>query len=415
MSAEPGPPAEASAPRDRAYRPLPPWSGPTTRLLHGGWRPDYNAGSVVYPIYQTSTFHYPADRTESVGGTYLYSRNANPTVEGPEELLRQMEGGEAARLFASGMGAISATVLSLVRPGDEVVALCDLYGGTTDLLHDLRDRFGVRLREVADAECRAPESVLSPSTRLVLLETPTNPLLRVHDIARWSAAADRVGAVLAVDGTFAPPTNQQALVLGADLVMHSATKYLGGHSDLLGGVVVGPKRLLDRIDPRRALGATLDPFAAFLLHRSLKTLGVRVDRQNESGRRIAAALADHPAVAAVHYPGRASAEQEAIAARQMRGRGGVLSLGLRGGAAAVDRFLGRLELVHVASSFGGVESLASVPVQTSHRHLSPEELARRGIDAGLVRLSLGIEETADLLRDLTQALDAARAVSPPPL
>jgi len=402
----------AGTPRGRAGRSLPAWAGPSTRLAHGGWRPDLNAGSVVFPIYQTSTFHYPAEHSESAGGTYLYSRNANPTVEGPEELLRQLEGAEAARLYASGMGAIGATVLSLVRPGDEVVALADLYGGTTDLLHDLRDRFGVRLREVADAEARSPESVLSSRTRLVLLETPTNPLLRVHDIARWAAAADRSGAVLLVDGTFGPPLNQRALALGADLVVHSATKYLGGHSDLLAGVVAGPTRLLDRIDPKRAYGAPIDPFAAFLLHRSLRTLALRLDRQNESGRVLAAALAEHPAVARVHYPGRASAEQEAIAARQMSGRGGVLSLSLRGGASAVDRFLSALELVHVAASLGGVESLASVPRQTSHRYLSDEECASRGIDPGMVRLSLGIEETSDLLRDVTQALDASGSAAP---
>jgi len=383
--------------------------------VHGGWKPDLNAGAVVFPIYQTSTFRYPSGHSEASGGAYLYTRNANPTVEGAEEVLRQLEGGESARLFASGMGAISATVLSLVRPGDEVVALTDLYGGTTDLLHDLRDRYGVRLRELTDPESRAPESALSSSTRLVLLESPTNPLLRVHDIARWASATDRAGTILAVDGTFATPLNQNPLALGADLVLHSATKYLGGHSDLLAGAVVGPSRLLARIDPARAFGASIDPFAAFLLHRSLKTLALRVARQNETGRSVAEALARHPAVARVHYPGRGSPEEEEIAARQMRGRGGMVSLSLRGGAAAVERFLTHLEIVQVAASLGGVESLASVPVQTSHRHLSEAQLAARGIDAGLVRLSLGIEETADLVRDITEALDASGAASPPPL
>ncbi len=390
----------------RTPRPLPTWVGPSTRLVHGDRRPDANAGSVVYPIYQTSTFHFPEEHSESVRRTYLYSRNENPTVEGPEQLLRDLEGAEAARLFASGMGAVSAVVLSLVRPGDEVVALADLYGGTTDLLRDLSARFGVRVRELTDADARAPESVVSAGTRLALIETPTNPLLRVHDIARWAAACDRTGTVLAVDGTFAPPVNQTALAQGADLVVHSATKYLGGHSDLMGGVVAGSRRLLDRIDSARALGAPLDPFAAFLLSRSLRTLALRVARQNESGRMVADALARHPAVARVFYPGRSSPEEEAIAARQMGGRGGVLTLSLRGGGPAVDRFLGALELVHVASSFGGVESLACAPTRTSHRHLSPADLSIRGIDASLVRLSLGIEETADLLRDLTTALDA---------
>jgi cystathionine beta-lyase/cystathionine gamma-synthase len=401
--------------RARTRRSLPEWAGPGTRLVHGGWRPDRNAGSVVFPIYQTSTFHFPSEHSESAGETYLYSRNANPTVEGPEELLRQLEGGESARLFASGMGAIAATVTSLVRPGDEVVALTDLYGGTTGLLHDLRDRYGVRVRELPDAAARDPDAALSGTTRLVLIETPTNPLLRVHDIARWASAADRAGAVLAVDSTFATPVNQNPLALGADLVFHSATKYLGGHSDLLGGVVIGPSRLMDRIDPARTYGAPIDPFAAFLLHRSLKTLAVRLARQNETGQAIARALERHPAVARVYYPGRASPEEESIASRQMRGRGGMLSLSLRGGAPAVARFLGRLEIFHVASSLGGVESLVSEPVRTSHVHCTPAQLAERGIDPSLVRLSLGIEDAPDLLRDLSQALDASSPTVPPSL
>ncbi len=306
------------------------------------------------------------------------------------------------------MGAISATLLSLVRRGDEVLALSDLYGGTTDLLHDVLPRYGVSLVEVTDAEAREPEKVVSNATRLVYLESPTNPLLRVHDIARWSKAANSVGAILAVDNTFATPINQKPLALGADLVIHSATKYLGGHSDLVAGAVVGSARLLDQIDPKRILGAPLDPFAAFLLHRSLKTLALRMDRHNEAGRVVSETLANHPSVVRVHYPGRADPGDEAIATRQMRGRGGMVSLSLRGGAPAVNRFLRHLAIVQVAPSLGGVESLASVPSQTSHTHLTPEERSSRGIDDGCVRLSLGIEEPADLVRDVSEALDAAR-------
>jgi cystathionine beta-lyase/cystathionine gamma-synthase len=404
---------EASIPRPaprRRFRPLPPWAGPTTRLVHGGLRPDLNAGSVVPPIYQTSTFHYPAEHSEAAerGEVYLYSRNANPTVEGPEEVVRELEGGEAARLFGSGMGAIASTVLSLVNPGEEVVALSDLYGGTTELLHSLLPRFGVAVREVTDSDARAPEAVVSNSTRLVCLESPTNPLLRVHDIVRWARAANSVGAILVVDNTFATPINQNPLALGADLVIHSATKYLGGHSDLLAGVVVGASRFVDQIDPKRVLGSPLDPFAAFLLQRSLKTLELRMARHNTAGRAVADAIARHPAVARLHYPGRASEEDEAIATRQMRGRGGMVALSLRGGAPAVERFLNHLQIVEVAASLGGVESLVSVPARTSHTHLRAEELAARGIDEGCVRLSLGIEEPDDLVRDLTEALDAAR-------
>jgi methionine-gamma-lyase len=390
------------------FDPIPPWTGPTTRLVHGARRPEWNAGAVVPPIYQSTTFHFPATHSEAAehGKTYLYSRMENPTVEVPAELIRQLEGGETVRLFASGMGAITATVLSLVTSGDEVVAAGGLYGGTTDLLTDLLPRFGVRSRTLTDAEAGVPEGALRPETRIVLLESPTNPLLRVHDIARWSAACDRVGALLIVDNTFATPINQNPLALGADLVLHSATKYLGGHSDLLAGALVGPERLVARVDSKGYFGAPLDPFAAFLLGRSLSTLALRVERQNTNGARVAAAVASHPAVAQVHYPGRASAQEEAIAARQMRGRGGVVSLSLHGGAAEVDRFLRGLRFVHVAASLGGVESLASVPRLTSHRHASPEELRGAGIGENLVRLAFGIEEPEDLVRDVTESLDA---------
>jgi cystathionine beta-lyase/cystathionine gamma-synthase len=399
---------EPSPSRKGGFDPLPAWTGPATRLVHGARRPEWNAGAVVPPIYQTTTFHFPAEHSEAHerGSTYLYTRTDNPSVEVPAELIRQLEGGESARLFASGMGAISATVLSLVKPGDEVLAAGGLYGGTTSLLTGVLPRFGVRVRALSDTEAQTPEARLRPETRLVILESPTNPLLRVTDIARWSAACDRVGAMVVVDNTFATPINQNPLALGADLVVHSATKYLGGHSDLLAGALVGPERLVSRVDPRGILGAALDPFAAYLLGRSLKTLALRVERHNANGAAVAAAVRDHPAVTEVHYPGNANAEEEAIAARQMRGRGGVLSLALRGGPPEVDRFLHALRFVHVASSLGGVESLASVPRLTSHKYATAEERRALGIGDTLVRLALGIEDTADLVRDVTEALDA---------
>jgi cystathionine beta-lyase/cystathionine gamma-synthase len=396
-------------PRPR-FDPLPEWVGPSTRLVHGARRPEYNAGSVVPPIYQTSTYHFPEKFSEAAdrGGTYLYSRLANPTVEGPTEVLRQLEGGESARLFGSGMGAVMSVLLSLLKSGDEVVALDVLYGGTLDVLTDLFPGFGISVRFVSEREAREPETLLSSRTRIAWLESPTNPLLTVHDLARWAKACDSVGAILAVDNTFATPINQNPIALGADLVVHSATKYLGGHHDLLAGAVVGPTELLTRIDTKGDLGATLDPFAAFLLGRSLKTLALRVARQNENGRKVAEALATHPLVHRVYYPGRASEEEEAIASRQMRGRGGMVTLSLVGGVEAAERFVRRLRFVHSASSLGGVESLASVPAITSHRHLSTEERAARGIDDGLVRLSLGIEDSEDLVRDMTEALDSLR-------
>lgn len=393
---------------DRARRPfrrLPDWAGPTTRLVHGGQRPDLNAGAVVPPIYQTSTFRFPKEYSEAAphGSVYLYSRNSNPTVEGVEELVRDLEGGQAARLFASGMGAIASTVLSLLGAGDELVVPSGVYGGTSGLVRDVLPRFGVKVREFSDRGPSEPETLVGPSTRVVLLETPTNPTLKVHDLARWAEAAHRAKALLVVDNTIASPVNQNPLALGADVVVHSATKYLGGHADLTAGVVVGSSEVLGRIDPHQVLGAPLDPFAAFLLHRSLKTLPLRVERINANARAVVDALVREPNVARVHYPGRASAEEEAIAARQMRGRGGLVSLSLRGGVPASDRFLSALEIFAAASSFGGVESLASLPRSTSHRHLSAAEREERGIDEGFVRLSVGIEDSADLVRDVVEA------------
>lgn len=396
-------------PRPR-FTPLPEWVGLTTRLVHGARRPEYNAGAVVPPIYQSTAYHFPAAFSEATdrGGVYLYSRLANPTVEVPTELLRQLEGGEAARLFGSGMGAFTSLLVSLLKTGDEVVALDVLYGGTLDILSDLLPRFGVSVRYVSEREAREPEKVLSQATRLAWIESPTNPLLTVHDIGRWAKAADAHGTLLVVDNTFASPVNQNPLALGADLVVHSATKYLGGHSDLVAGAIVGPSDLLARIDTKGDIGAALDPFAAYLLGRSLKTLALRMARHNENGRRVAEALADHPLVHRVYYPGRASVEEEAIATRQMRGRGGMLSVTVKGGDEAAERLLKRLRFIHVAASLGGVESLASVPGLTSHRHLSRAERERRGIEDGLVRLSLGIEDPDDLIRDLVEALDSLR-------
>ncbi len=395
--------------RPRRFEPLPEWVQPATRLVHAGRLPDLNAGAIAPPIYQTSTFRYPAEYSEAAaqGHVHMYSRLSNPSVDGPSEVLRQLEGGEEARLFASGMGATSAVLLSLLRTGDEVVALETLYGGTTDLLEDLGARFRLQVRTVPPDAAEAPESLVRRGTKLVWLESPTNPTLTLVDLRRWAEAADSVGAVLVVDNTFATPINQNPIALGADLVVHSATKYLGGHSDLVGGAVVGPTALLGRIDPKYALGAPMDPFAAFLLARSLKTLDVRMARHNATGVQVAAALKDHPAVARVHYPGHHGPPEEALARRQMRGRGGMIALSLRGGAEAVPRFLKRLRLVQVAASLGGVESLVSVPAATSHRHLSKSQLAARGIDPGLVRISLGLEDPGDLVRDLSEALTAS--------
>jgi cystathionine beta-lyase/cystathionine gamma-synthase len=402
---DPGP-----APGRPKFRPLPEWVGPATRAVHAGGRDDANAGSVVFPIYQTSTFRFPAEFSEARDprDVQLYTRLSNPTLEVAAEVLASLEGAEGARVFASGMGAISATLLSFLSPGDEVVAPCDLYGGTLDLLGELLPRFGVRVRFLSAAESDRPEVAIGASTKMVYFESPTNPVLRVHDIRRWTAAARAVGALSVFDNTFATPVGQHPLALGADLVVHSASKSLGGHSDLIAGAVAGPSALLAKVDRTRSiLGAPLDPFAAFLLTRGMKTLPLRVAKQSENARKLVEALAPHPAIAKVHYPGREGAVAESIASAQMRFRGGVVGLELAGGRLAVRRFLKNLKLVHVAASLGGVESLASVPRETSHRGLSESECEARGIRPGLVRVSLGIEDAEDLIRDVSEALAGA--------
>lgn len=409
-------PGAEPRPAKRRFDALPEGAGPGTVLQHGARRPDWNAGAVVPPIYQTVTYHYPAPVSEAAerGDLHVYSRYTNPTVQDAAELVRTLEGGEAAALFASGMGATSTALWALLRPGDRVVALEGMYGGTTRLLSELVAPWGVRVDWVDDRRAADPDAVVPEGTRLVLIESPSNPCLRVHDIAAWAGAAHARGAQLFVDSTFGTPINQNPLALGADLVMHSATKYLGGHADLLGGALVGPRPILDRIaDAHAVLGAAIDPFAAFLLTRGLRTLDVRVRRQNESGRLLADWLRGHPSVRRVNYPGSASPEQERIAARQMRGRGGVLSFTVAGGRPAARRVLEALRLVHAASSLGGVESLASLPVETSHVHAAPELLERCGIEPGMVRLSVGLEDVDDLRRDLDQALRAAASASGP--
>ncbi|MCI4363439.1 MAG: aminotransferase class I/II-fold pyridoxal phosphate-dependent enzyme [Thermoplasmata archaeon] len=391
----------------RRFRSLPAWArGPATTSLHAARRPERNAGAVTPPIYQTSTFHFPAANSElgSTAEPYIYTRYENPSQEAAAETIRALEGGEAARVFGSGMGAVATTLVGLLSSGDEVLALDTLYGGTLGLLSELLPRYGIRVRWVSRAQAAEPEKLITDGTRLVFLESPTNPLLEVHDLARWASAADACGAISVVDSSIATPINQQPLRLGIDLVVHSASKYLGGHSDLIAGAVVGPTVLMERIrDAHLLLGSVLDPFAAFLLSRGMKTLAPRVTQQSRSAAWLASELERLPGIEKVHYPGRASPQEEELAHRQMLGRSGVLAFSLHGGLPAARRFLERLELVHVAASFGGAESLVSLPAETSHAGLTQAERSSRGIGEGLVRLSVGLEEPEALLADVVQA------------
>lgn len=338
---------------------------------------------------------------------HIYSRNTNPTVQALEEKVRLLEGAEAATSFATGMAAISNTLFTLLSPGDRIVSVKDTYGGTNKIFIEFLPRFKIEVALCDTTDHAAIEAAIAPGCRVLYLETPTNPTLKVMDIARLAQAAHRVGAVVITDNTFATPLNQNPLALGVDLVLHSATKFLGGHADALGGVVCGSKDLVERIYHYREItGATLDPQAAYLLLRGMKTLHLRIRQQNESALQIARFLQQQPQVSRVFYPGLETHEHHDIARRQMRGFGGVLSFMLTGGFEAVRALLPHLRYVHLAANLGAVETIAGPPATTSHVECSPEEREAMGIPEGLIRYSVGIEDTEDLIADLKQALAA---------
>ncbi|HEY3119007.1 MAG TPA: cystathionine gamma-synthase family protein [Vicinamibacteria bacterium] len=381
----------------------------TLAVWAGEPRPQGAYATQVPVVHSVSFGYHDVDQWLAVAQGrqpgHLYSRNTNPTVQVFEEKLRQLEGSEAATSFATGMGAITGTLLALVSPGDRVVSIKDTYGGTSHLFLHLLPRLGIPVQLCDTTDAGALETEIAAGCRLLHLESPTNPTLKVVDLARLAEAAHRRGALVVVDNTFATPINQRPLELGADLVVHSATKFLGGHADALGGAVCGKRDLVEAIFHHREItGASLDPMAAYLLLRGMKTLHLRVRQQNESALAVARFLEKHPQVERVFYPGLPADEGHAVAARQMRGFGGVLSFTLRGGFAAVRRVLPRLRFVHLAANLGAVETLAGPPSTTSHVECSAEERQSLGIPEGLVRYSVGIEDTEDLIADLEQAL-----------
>ncbi len=340
---------------------------------------------------------------------HIYGRNTNPTVQVFEEKVRRLEGAEAATSAATGMAVISSTLFALLSPGDRVVSVKDTYGGTSKLFLEFLPRFRVETTLCDTTDHAAIEARIAEGCRLLYLESPTNPTVKVIDLARLADAARARGAVVVVDNTFATPVNQNPLQLGADLVLHSATKFLGGHADALGGVVCGRRDLVEKIYHFREInGATLHPMAAYLLLRGMKTLQLRIDRQNRSALEIARFLSDHPAVGRVHYPGLPSHPGHDIACRQMRGFGGVLSFELKHNTlAAAGRLVSRLRYAHRAANLGAVETIVGPPATTSHVECSAEERAAMGIPEGLIRYSTGIEDPQDLIADLAQALAAA--------
>lgn len=375
--------------------------GFATRAIHAGQDADPTTGATVVPIYATSTY------TQAAPGDhkgYEYSRSGNPTRTALETCLASLEGGERGLAFASGLAATTA-VLSVLRPGDEVAAAADLYGGTFRLLDKVFKPWGLTAHYTDDANAAGFAAIITPKTKLVWIETPTNPLLQVLDIAAIAELAHKVGAKLAVDNTFATPYLQQPLKLGADIVVHSTTKYLGGHSDVVGGAVIGAKDLLEPIKfYQNAAGGVPGPFDAYLTLRGLKTLAIRMERHCANAALLADWLAKHPNVEKVYFPGHESHPGHAVARRQMRDFGGMVSIRLKGGPAAARRFMTQTKLFSLAESLGGVESLVCHPATMTHASIPLETRLARGVDDGLVRLSVGIEDADDLRDDLAAAL-----------
>lgn len=365
---------------------------------------------LTTPIYETATFLFDSAAdlvacNEGRSDRYLYSRYGNPTVASVEASLAALDGAEDARLFASGMAATATVLMGHLKAGDEVVCGASIYGGTLHLLDDLLSRFGVDVRYASLEALAQPDAIVGPRTRLVWFESPTNPTLRCVDIRRVADACRARGVLTVLDNTFASPLNQQPLALGVDLAMQSATKYLNGHSDVTAGVVTGTRVLLAPVErARRLLGGVLDPRAAYALGRGLKTLPLRIARQNETARIVAETLASDARVSQVLYPGLANHPDHAIAASQMTGYGGMVCIDLGGDYDRAARAYDRLQVFQRAASLGGVESLVSMPVLTSHWGHTDNQLAAAGVTRGMLRLSIGLEEASALLGDLDQAL-----------
>ena len=371
-------------------------------------------GATQVPVFHSVSFGYQ-DLDEwlqvALGRKpgHIYGRNTNPTVHAFEEKVRQLEGAEAATSAATGMGIISSALFTLLSPGSRVVSLKDTYGGTSVIFLEFLPRFQIDATLCDTTDHEAIEAEVAKGCDVLYLESPTNPTVKIVDLERLARAGHEVGATVIVDNTFATPINQNPLELGADLVLHSATKFLGGHADALGGVICGHSDLVEQIFHFREInGATLHPMAAYLLLRGMKTLHLRIRQQNESALEIARFLDAHDAVGQVFYPGLESHEGHEIARRQMSGFGGVLSFMLQENSLdAVRHFLPRLRYAHAAANLGAVETIAGPPATTSHVECTAEERAAMGIPESLIRYSVGIEDTEDLIADLDQALGAA--------
>lgn len=374
-----------------------------TKVIHGGTQGDPVTGAVTTPIYQTSTYH---QKELGGGAKYEYTRGENPTRFALESVMSDIENGTDGFAFSSGMAAIHAT-MSLLKAGDHIVMANDVYGGTFRLVNRIMAELGIKFTAVDTADSDALKAAMTPETKMVYLESPSNPLMHVTDIAEASKIAHEGGAIAVVDNTFASPYNQNPLDLGADVVVHSGTKYLGGHADLLSGfVVVKDAKLAERIKfIQMSIGAVLSPQDSYMVQRSIKTLALRVQRHNENAMALAEFLNNHPKVAKVYFPGLPGTPDHEIAKKQMRGFGGMMSIELQPGL-DVKKFVENLDVFLLAESLGGVESLIEVPAVMTHASIPREIRIANGIKDELVRISVGIEDIDDLIADMSKGLDA---------
>ena len=384
--------------------------GPQTRSVHAGEPPRHGVSAAVgVNICRSATFTFSSTEemklwAEGKSKAYIYSRYGNPTLSIAQGKIAALEGAEDAVVTASGMAAISSALLSALKAGDEVLSTAQLYGGTYRLMRDTLPNMGIGVKHV-ETDLAGLEEQLSPKTKVLYVETPTNPMLRLVDIQKAVDFAKKHQLVSIIDNTFATPILQNPIALGYDMVVHSATKALAGHSDVIAGAVAGSAQWMHKVQHMViALGGSMDPEAAFLLIRGIKTLGLRVERQCANALAVAQFLEAHPAVERVHYPGLASHADHALAQRQMRGFGSMLAFDLKGGLEAARRFGDSVKLFLLAVSLGGAESLVVLPLYTSHYNMSDAELVRAGVKPGSVRVSIGVEDAADLIEDLRQAL-----------
>ena len=384
---------------------------PATKLIHTGERIDTGATpSLTVPIYETSTFVFDsvADVIKYQEGKlngYLYSRYENPTVVAVEQKVAAVDGAEAALLFSSGMAAISTTLLTLLKPGDEILCSAAIYGGTFHIIEDLMTKFGVERRFITLDDLANLERVIGPKTKMVWFESPINPTLRCVDVRKVAAACKKAGVMSVIDNTFASALNQPVASMGIDLSMQSATKYLNGHSDVTGGALSGSKSVIAPLaKARRLLGGIMDPIPAFALGRGIKTMPLRVAQHNANALKVAQHFENHTALECVYYPGLTSHPDHAIAKGQMSGFGGVVTLDVKGGKDAAFRVFDQLKIIKRAASLGGVESICSLPILTSQYGMTDDELVQAGVSKGMVRISIGLEDASDLIADLEQAL-----------